>query len=139
MIQVLEKNKTIYINSEKKTVTVRATINAVDFTDWIYAEQEEFLNSDAHYFPGNQTFVGVARYKDNDDVNVENAIHIAQSKMERQYYKYIKNNVKAEVKTISNYLNSLENKLKKTESTVRRIDSHIINIANNPNPPASSN
>lgn len=128
MIKALEENKKIEVNNDKKTVTVRATISAIDFDDWISTEQDNFFNSNARFFVQPMTFVGIARLKLNDSDNVEEATHIAISKMERQYYKYIRNCVNSEIKYLNTQLNNLKEKSTKTENTINRINSHIVNI-----------
>lgn len=128
MIKALEENKVIEVNESKHTVTVRATVSAINFDDWISTEQDNFFNSDARFFVQPQTFVGVARLKHDDLNNVEDATHIAISKMERQYYKYIKNCVNSEIKYLNTQLNKLKEKGTKTENTINRINGHIVNI-----------
>lgn len=39
MIKALEENKVIEVNESKHTVTVRATVSAINFDDWISTGQ----------------------------------------------------------------------------------------------------
>ena len=125
MTYVLDKTKSVNITGNEITVTAQVRVS--DFNKKIGAG---FVPS-TYFTEEPVTFYGKAILKDGDKPNVVEAIHIAEGKMERQYYKYILSHVKREQKILSDYIAFLDNIKDKTESNINSITNHITDIANN--------
>jgi hypothetical protein len=74
-------------------------------------------------------FNGVATLKEGDTDNVREAIHIAESKMERQYYKYVLSNFKAEKAMLENtIIPEINAMIEKNSKNIESINNHILDI-----------
>lgn len=124
MTYVLDKTKSVNITGNEITVT--ANVKASDFNKATNA-----FDPSTYFTEEPVTFYGKAVLKDGDKPNVVEAIHIAEGKMERQYYKYILSHVKREQKILSDYVSFLDNIKDKTENNISSITNHITDIANN--------
>ncbi len=126
MTYVLDKTKSVDITDNQITVTAQVRVS--DFNKKIGAGFDP-----STYFTNKKpvTFYGKAVLKDGDTSNIQEAIHIAEGKMERQYYKYILSHVKREQKILNDYLALLDNIKDKTENNISSITNHITDIANN--------
>lgn len=125
MTYVLDKTKSVDITDNQITVTAQVRVS--DFNKKIGAGFDP-----CEYFTEEPiTFYGKAVLKDGDTSNVQEAIHIAEGKMERQYYKYILSHIKREQKILRDYLAFLDNIKDKTENNISSITNHITDIANN--------
>lgn len=127
MINILEKYKKITI--KKGEITVSVTINTDRLEEYKNEEIKDLFATDelfARY--GIKTFTGTAFLKDGDENNELEATRIAEAKMERQYYKYIKKLQKRKIKNITSLLNNLQNALAKTETNIEKTNSHIEEI-----------
>lgn len=122
MIKILKDRE--HIKSGPNCVVVTCTINACE----LYNEDSKY----AMYFAleKNVTFVGVARRKDGDENNEIEATRIAEAKMERSFYKFIRSKQKRYVEDSKLYLKTIEEELEQTNRTLTRIDKHIKDICN---------
>ncbi len=75
------------------------------------------------------TFSGTARYKDGDVNDIENAKNIASSKMERQYYKLMKQIAIERYEKYLELTEAAQKELQKIEGTITSINNHIIDLA----------
>lgn len=121
MIKVLEDNKKIIKAKEKNWIIVTAKIDMSCFTG---------KDKDAHapFFALPKTFKGVAKLKDGDSNNEVEAIRIAESKMERAYYKYIRKCQKELIESIEKYSEYMHGCLTRTERNISHANSHIEEI-----------
>ena len=121
MTPVLENNKQLIIKKDK--VICKAKVVQANFKNPCP------MNSPARFFVYEPEFIGVATLKDGDTDNVREAIHIAESKMERQYYKYILSHFKAEKAMIENtVLPEINAMIEKSSKNVESINNHILDI-----------
>lgn len=123
MDKVLKKRKTVTVMND--TIVVTSKVAAEDF------DEKEFCEPSclARYFIVEKEFYGIARLKDGDKDNVRKAIYIAESKMERQYHKYILKCIKLEIKETRKFLNQITDMRSKYKNIVSAINNHIIDIA----------
>lgn len=101
-----------------------------------YVDSECFDNpydvsSPARLFFEGETFIGVARLKDGDTDNVREAVHIAESKMERQYYRFIASRLKKEKREVTASLEKIDKVITKAERNIESCTRHIKDIAKN--------
>lgn len=132
MNAILNKNMKVEMNQDKNCITVISTINIEDFYCTENYYDDKYINNDIRRFfldNNTHTFVGVARLKDDDEINIENAKNIAQSKMERQFYKFINKCLLEEKKTITEHMKYIDNQISKTKHNIKSISNHIMDIA----------
>lgn len=122
MTHVLDDKKQVFVKKDR--VICRATIDSNDFNN------PYPLKCPARFFFDSHTFEGVAVLKEGDVDNVREAIHIAESKMERQFYKFVLSKFKIEKKMIESSKNELDAIIEKTNKNIEAIDRHIVDIAN---------
>lgn len=121
MTPVLENSKQLIVKKDKVICKAKVTPNNFKNADSIA--------SPARFFVYEPEFVGVATLKEGDIDNVREAIHIAESKMERQYYKYILSHFRAEKAMLENtILPEIDNMIKKNSKNVESINNHILDI-----------
>lgn len=129
MNTILNKNMKVEMNQDKNCITVISTINIEDF---YCTESYDNNNNDIRRFfldCNTHTFVGVARLKDDDEIDIKTAKNIAQSKMERQFYKFINKCLLEERKAIIERMRYIDNQISKTKHNIKSISNHIIDIA----------
>lgn len=120
MTPVLENSKQLIIKKDKVICKAKVTPNN-------FKNPNSF--STARYFIDDPEFVGVATLKDGDTDNVREAIHIAESKMERQYYKYILSHFKAEKAMLENtVIPEINAMIEKNSKNIESINNHILDI-----------
>lgn len=114
-MRALKANKKIFVNKDRNTVTVTSVVNLADFL-WldIYCTK---------------TFSGVARLKEGDEIDIEKAKHIAESKMERSFYKYLLKEYLDKFNNMIVDIKELYKLLKKTIDAINKTDSHIKELA----------
>lgn len=121
MTPVLENSKRLIVKKDK--VICKAKVTPDNF------KNADSVASPARFFVYEPEFVGVATLKEGDIDNVREAIHIAESKMERQYYKYILSHFRAEKAMLENtILPEIDNMIKKNSKNVESINNHILDI-----------
>ena len=121
MTPVLENSKRLIVKKDK--VICKAKVTPDNF------KNADSVASPARFFMYEPEFVGVATLKEGDIDNVREAIHIAESKMERQYYKYILSHFKVEKAMLENtILPEIDNMIKKNSKNVESINNHILDI-----------
>ena len=120
MTHVLDDKKQTTVKKDR--VICKAHIEAKDFTK-LYDNR-----CPARFFIEGKTFIGVAIRKDGDEDNVREAIHIAESKMERQYYKYILACFKKERTGLSEFERDIDECIAKNKRNIESINKHIIDI-----------
>ena len=76
------------------------------------------------------TFVGVARLKEGDNTDVKTAMYIAETKMERSFYKYKLQSVKLGLKYIEDNKQNLENRIAEYDRNIKACTNHIIDLCN---------
>ena len=76
------------------------------------------------------TFVGVARLKEGDNTDVKTAMYIAETKMERSFYKYQLQSIKLELKCIEDNKQYLENRIAEYNRNIKACTNHIIDLCN---------
>lgn len=124
MTRILDDNKNVIIKKNK--VICRAVIENV-----LFKRNEHFdIKSPERFFIEPKEFVGIANLKEGDTDNLRDAIHIAESKMERQYYKYILRCFKEEKEILSRHIVDVDTCIKKNADNVESIDNHIKDIVN---------
>lgn len=123
MIKILEENKEIFRDEENKCIKVTATINAASFV-MMSDRDKHSLFFDAKPI----TFEGIARLKEGDADNEVEAIRIAESKMERNYYKYIKRSQIYLIKETEAFSERIKKSLAKSEMNISKANSHIEEI-----------
>ena len=74
------------------------------------------------------TVKGIARLKAGDHFNYNNAIRIASMKMERQYHKFMKYNLKLYIRKVKNELYDMENAYNRHSNMVDIITEKIISL-----------
>lgn len=123
MLKVLELNKKIIIEEGK--ITVSSEIKRESF-----AECGRDRDNHSLFFSSSKpvTFTGIAVLQDGDESNEIEAERIAETKMERAYYKYIKKCQKNNIKNYTESLNKLTAALTRTETNIRKTNSHIEEI-----------
>lgn len=123
MIKVLEHAKKVTIESGK--ITVSAEIGYESF-----AECGKDRDNHSMFFQNKApiTFSGTAILKDGDTSNEVEAERIAEAKMERAYYKYIKKCQKSKIKKYTELLNKLTVGIRRTETNITKTNSHIEEI-----------
>jgi hypothetical protein len=89
MMNALKKCEEIFVNEEKKTVTVKATVSWHDFDNCKCARDCIDSKYAFPFFNYPIEFVGVARFKSDDEYDIKKATYVAESKMERQFHKFI--------------------------------------------------
>ena len=120
MTHVLDDKKQTTVKKDR--VICKAHIEAKDFTK-LYDNR-----CPARFFIEGKTFIGEAIRKDGDEDNVREAIHIAESKMERQYYKYILACFKKERAGLSEFERDIDECIAKNKRNIESINKHIIDI-----------
>jgi hypothetical protein len=121
MTPVLENSKQLIVKKDK--VICKAKVTPANF------KNVESVTNPARFFVYEPEFVGVATLKDGDTDNVREAIHIAESKMERQYYKYILSHFKAEKTMLENtILPEINAMIEKNSKNIESINNHILDI-----------
>lgn len=121
MTPVLENSKQLIVKKDK--VICKAKVTPANF------KTPDSINSPARFFVHEPEFVGVATLKEGDTDNVREAIHIAESKMERQYYKYVLSNFKAEKAMIENtIIPEIDAMIEKNSKNIESINNHILDI-----------
>jgi hypothetical protein len=121
MTPVLENSKQLIVKKDK--VICKAKVTPANF------KNPDSVTSPARFFVYEPEFVGVATLKDGDTDNVREAIHIAESKMERQYYKYILSHFKAEKAMLENsIIPELNAMIEKNTKNIESINNHILDI-----------
>lgn len=124
MTPVLENSKHVIVMKDK--VICKAKVTSDNF------KNQDSISSPVRFFLYEPEFVGVATLKDGDTDNVREAIHIAESKMERQYYKYILSHFKAEKDMLENKaLPEINAMIEKSSKNVESINNHILDIVAN--------
>lgn len=124
MTPVLENSKQLIVKKDK--VICKAKVTPENFKNM------DSISSPARFFLYEPEFTGVANLKDGDTDNVREAIHIAESKMERQYYKYILSHFKAEKAMLENTaLPTLDAMIEKNTKNIESINNHILDIVAN--------
>lgn len=125
MTRILDDNKNVIIKKNK--VICRAVIE-----DVLFKRNEHFdIKSPERFFIEPKEFVGIATLKEGDTDNLRDAIHIAESKMERQYYKYILQCFKKEKEYLSRNAIDIDTCIKKNADNVESINNHIKDIVSN--------
>ena len=76
------------------------------------------------------TFVGVARLKEGDNTDVKTAMYIAETKMERSFFKYQLQSRKLELKHIEDNKQYLENRIAEYDRNIKACTNHIIDLCN---------
>lgn len=127
MTPVLENIKQLIV--EKDKVICKAKVTSNDF------KYKDSVSNPARFFAYDEIeFVGVATLKDGDTDNVREAIHIAESKMERQYYKYILSKFKEEKDVFENkIIPDIDIMIKKSSKNIESINNHILDIIDSMN------
>lgn len=123
MLKVLEHAKKVTIENGK--IIVSSEIKHESF-----AECGRDRDNHSMFFSLSKpiTFTGTAILKDGDESNEVEAERIAEAKMERAYYKYIKKCQKNSIKSFTESLNRLTEALTRTETNIRKTNSHIEEI-----------
>ena len=121
MTPVLENSKQLIVKKDKVICKAKVTPNNFKIPDSI--------NSPARFFVHEPEFVGVATLKEGDIDNVREAIHIAESKMERQYYKFILHFLKYEKSAFESVLPQLDAMIEKNTRNIESITKHILDVA----------
>lgn len=120
MTHVLDDKKQVFVKKDR--VICRATIGSNDFNN------PYDLKCPARFFFDERTFEGVAVLKEGDPDNVREAIHIAESKMERKFYKFVLSRFKVEKRMLENSMTDVETAIEKNARNVKAIDKHIVDI-----------
>ena len=123
MTHVLKDKKSVDV--QKDRIVVHAVVEYSDF------DNPYLVTSPARFFENAKLFEGIARLKDGDADNVREAIHIAESKMERQYYKYVLNCFKTERHILDNAEKDIDDMIRKNSNNVESINKHILDIVEN--------
>lgn len=123
MLKVLELNKKTVIEGGK--ITVYSEIKRSDFNE---CGSDKDFHSIFFSYCKPVIFTGTAILKDGDKNNEVEARRIAETKMERAYYKYIKKCQKKYIKVYTETLSKLTKSLAKTETNIKKADSHIEEI-----------
>ena len=124
MTPVLENNKQLIVKRDK--VICKAKVTPDNF------KNPDSISSPARFFIYEPEFVGVATLKEGDTDNVREAIHIAETKMERQYYKYILSHFKREKAALENtIIPTFDAMIKKCSKNIESINNHILDIVAN--------
>lgn len=76
------------------------------------------------------TFVGVARLKEGDNTDVKTAMYIAETKMERSFFKYQLQSRKLELKHLEDNKQYLENRIAEYDRNIKACTNHIIDLCN---------
>ena len=124
MTRILDDNKNVIIKKNK--VICKVVIEDILFNK----NKNVNVNSPERFFIEPKEFIGIANLKEGDTDNLRDAIHIAESKMERQYYKYILHCFKEEKEHLSRYINNIDTCIKKNADNVESINNHIKDIVN---------
>lgn len=123
MLKVLELNKKTVIEDGK--ITVYSEIKRESF---IECGRNNKDNHSMFFSLEPITFTGTAILKDGDENNEVEAKRIAETKMERAYYKYIKKCQKRYIELYTETLNKFTEALARTETNIKKTDSHIEEI-----------
>lgn len=122
-VEELKDNITVSVNKDKHTVTVRSFIIVVSRENLVTS------NCDAMISPFERIeFAGVARLKEGDTNSQVYAERVARSKMERQYNRWIRREIKEAMKYHAKRQAALGLRLVKIENTIKTITSHIVKI-----------
>ena len=123
MLKVLEFTKKTTIEDGK--ITVSSEIKRESF-----AECGRDRDNHSMFFSPSKpiTFTGTVVLKDGDESNEVEAERIAEAKTERAYYKYIKRCQKNSIKSYTESLNKLTEALTRTETNIKKTNSHIEEI-----------
>jgi hypothetical protein len=119
MIKVLEENKTVV--TEDRSIRVFAKINSDSF-------KGRDRDNHSKFFTETVIFEGKAVLKDGDADNKVEATRIAEGKMERSYYKYIRACQKLVLKEATKLIEDTTAALARTERNVSKTNSHIEEI-----------
>lgn len=76
------------------------------------------------------TFVGVARLKEGDIIDVKTAMCIAETKMERSFYKFQLQSVKLGLKNLEEHKRHAENCIAEYNRNIETCTNHIIDLSN---------
>lgn len=130
MIPLLKNNMKIIINDDKKTVIARVTIDKI-YAIFLTCDDKNkikdyLFNNDKNDY---LTFVGVARLKDGDTSNIENAKKIAICKMERQFYKHVIRHAKEEKRKLESCLNENTKTIDNCTKIIECLDRRIMETA----------
>lgn len=125
MIKVLEENKKIKVEDKKIIVSANITYDCFENLKDKNNHAICFFGSDEEEYKNGITFIGIANLKDTDTSNELEATRIAETKMERSYYKYIKRCQKDIVKYTSKRLAFFKKALANSEDNIKKANSHI--------------
>lgn len=76
------------------------------------------------------TFVGVARLKEGDNTDIKTAMYIAETKMERSFYKYQIQSVKLGLKDLEEHKRYAEKCIAEYNRNIEACTNHIIDLSN---------
>ncbi len=128
MIKVLEENKKIKVETGRIIVSATITYDCFENLKDKNGHAICFLGCDDEEYENGITFTGIATLKDTDTSNELEATRIAETKMERSYYKFIRRYQKKIIKIASKNLEFYKKSLANTEDNIKKTNSHIKSI-----------
>lgn len=128
MIKVLEENKKIKIEAGRIIVSATITYDCFENLKDKNGHAICFLGCDDEEYENGITFTGIATLKDTDTSNELEATRIAETKMERSYYKFIRRYQKKIIKIASKNLEFYKKSLANTEDNIKKTNTHIESI-----------
>lgn len=130
MIPALEKNKRIDIQKDKIVVKARVEISDFDMHDRIQRLIIDLL-MDVEDCSDSKEFFGIARLKEGDKDNVREAVHIAESKMERQFYMFVASGFRKKKQKALDFIDLITKEIQKANNNIHSIGLHIVDIVEN--------
>lgn len=124
MIKILEEKKRITVNDNNITVTAKISLNDLIYTN------PEFIPYFCMIMISDVEFTGIAHLHEGDESNVLEATRIAEAKMERKFYQFVKRSQKKLINQYLPFLDIVKKDSKKTDKALTRIDEHIKEICN---------
>lgn len=128
MIKVLEENKKIKVEAGRIIVSATITYDCFENLKDKNGHAICFLGCDDEEYENGITFTGIATLKDADTSNELEATRIAETKMERSYYKFIRRYQKKIIEIASKNLEFYKKSLANTEDNIKKTNTHIESI-----------
>lgn len=125
MIKVLEENKKIKVETGRIIVSATITYNCFENLKDKNGHSICFFGNDEEEYRNGITFTGIATLRNGDTSNELEATRIAETKMERSYYKYIRRYQKNMIKGASERLAFFKKALANSEDNIKKANSHI--------------
>lgn len=124
MLEILEKHKKI--KHFENTIMISVMLSKSNFNNIKDKHNHKrYFKDDEHIL-----ITSAVKLRPNNKSNVLEATRIAEAKLERNYYRYIRKCQKDTIKQATKTINITVNDLAKTNRVIQHINIHILDICN---------